>query len=75
LANGFNSLEEFGDDELKHWLVTFVNKNEDHSSIVDQVQLECKEVEEKIFTLQVKHEITIRPIKGYIDDWIKKAME
>jgi hypothetical protein len=75
LANDFDSLKEFGDEELKQWLVTFVNNNEDHFSVIDQVQLECKEVEEDIFTLRVKQEITIGPIKGYIDDWVKKAME
>jgi hypothetical protein len=37
--------------------------------------LECKEAEDHIFSLRVKKEINIGPIKGYIDDWIKKAME
>jgi hypothetical protein len=37
--------------------------------------VECKEVEEDIFTLRVKQEITIPPIKDYIDDWLKNALE
>jgi hypothetical protein len=75
LGNEFDSLSQFDDEELKQWLVTFVNNNEDHLSVIDQVQLECKEVEEHIFALRVKQEITIRPMKIFIDNWIKNAME
>jgi hypothetical protein len=67
LANDFDILIEFPEEELKQWLVTFVNDNEDHLSTIHQLQVECKEVEDDIFTLQVKQEITISPIKDYID--------
>jgi hypothetical protein len=49
LANEFNNLEEFFDEELKQWLITFVNDNKYHFSTIDQVQVQCKEVEENIF--------------------------
>jgi hypothetical protein len=75
LANDFNNLVEFPKEELKQWLVTFVNDNEEHLSAIEQLQVECKEVEEEIFMLQVKQEITIPPIKNYIDDLVKNTLE
>jgi hypothetical protein len=66
LANDFDDLMEFPEEELKQWLVTFLN-DEDHLSTIDQILVECKEVEKDIFALQVKQEITIPPIKDYID--------
>jgi hypothetical protein len=63
LASDFDNLVEFPEEELKQWLVTFVNDNEEHLSAIEQLQLECKEMEDHIFVLQVKQEITIPPIK------------
>jgi hypothetical protein len=74
-ANEFDNLIEFPEDEIKHWLVTFVNDNEDHLSSVDQLHSEFKEIEEDIFSLRVKQDITIPPMKEYIDEWLKKLLQ
>jgi hypothetical protein len=52
-ANEFDNLVEFPKEELKHWLVTFVNENEDHLSTIDQLHVEFKEIEEDIFHLEL----------------------
>jgi hypothetical protein len=41
-ADEFDSLIEFPEEELKHWLVTFVNENEDHLLALDQIHVEYK---------------------------------
>jgi hypothetical protein len=75
LSNDFDILSQFDDEVLKQWLVTIVNKNGDCFSAIDQVQLECKEVEEQFFSPQVKQEIVIALMKIFIDSWIKNVME
>jgi hypothetical protein len=74
-ADEFDSLVEFPEEELKCWLVTFVNENEDHLSTIDQLHVEFKEIEEDIFMLRVKKEITIPLIKEYINEWLKKLLQ
>jgi hypothetical protein len=73
-TDGFVSLIEFLEDELKHWLVTFVNENEDHLSSIDQIHVEFKETKEDIFVLRFKQEITIPTIQEYINEWLKKSL-
>jgi hypothetical protein len=68
LASDFDNLVEFPKEELKQWLFTFSNDNEEHLSAIKQLSLEHKEIEVKIFSLQVKQEITIPPIKKYIEN-------
>jgi hypothetical protein len=53
LASDFDNLVEFPEEELKQWLVTFVNDNEDHLSSIEQLQLEHKEMEDKIFPFKL----------------------
>jgi hypothetical protein len=74
LASDFDNLVEFPEEELKQWLVTIIIDNEDHSSAIEQLQLEHKEMEDDIFALQVKQEITIPPIKNNIDNWVKNTL-
>jgi hypothetical protein len=73
LASDFDNLMDFPEEELKKWLVTFVNDND--LSSIDELQIEHKEVEDDIFSLQVKQQITIPPIKNDIDKWIKNALQ
>ena len=74
-ANKFDSLVDFTEDKIKHWLVTFVNKNDDHLSSVDQLHSEFKEIEEEILSLSVKKYITIPPMNEYIYEWLKKSLQ
>jgi hypothetical protein len=70
LVVDFDNLVEFPEGELKQCLVTFVNDNENHLLAIEQLQLEHKEINEHIFALQFKQEITIPPIKNHIDNWV-----
>ena len=75
LANDFDILREFPKEELKQWLITFVNGNEYHLSTIEQLQLQHKEMEDNIFSLQVTQQITIPPIENDIDNWIKNTLQ
>jgi len=67
-ANKFNNLVELPEDEIKHWLATFVNENEEHLSSVNKIHVEFKEIEDEIFSLMFKQDIIIPPMKEYIDE-------
>jgi hypothetical protein len=70
----FDDLTEFSEDEIKWWLVTFVNNNEDHLASIEQLHSEFKEIEEEIFSLRVKQDIIVPPMKEYIEEWLKKSL-
>jgi len=74
-ANEFNDLTEFPRDEINHWIVTFVNDNEYHLSSVDHLRSLFKEIEEDIFSLRVKQDIIVPPMKEYNNEWIKKSLQ
>jgi hypothetical protein len=40
LASDFDNLMEFLEEEIKQWIVTFFNENEDHLSTIQQHQVE-----------------------------------
>jgi hypothetical protein len=70
----FDDLIEFLKDEIKRWIVTLVNNNEDRIASVEQLHSRFKEIGEEIFSLKVKQDITISPIKQYIEECLKKSL-
>jgi len=73
-AGEFDNLTDFPEEEIKQWLVTFVNDNKDHLESIEQLWSELKEMEEEIFSLQVNKDITVPPMKEYIEEWLKKLL-
>jgi hypothetical protein len=73
-ASEFDNLIDFLEEEIKRWLVTFVNDNEDHLASVEKFHFEFKEMGEEIFSLLVKKDITVPPMKEYIEEWLKISL-
>jgi hypothetical protein len=36
--------------------------------------LECKAIEDELFSLWVKQDITVSPLKDYIENWLKDVL-
>ena len=70
----FDNLIDFPKEEIKWWLVTFVNDNEDHLASVENFHFQFKEMGEEIFSLLVKKDITVPPMKEYIEEWLKISL-
>jgi len=70
-ANEFDNLTEFSKEEAKRWLFQYVNKNEDHVDTIHQLGFELKYIENELFDIRIKHEITVSPMWEYIDQWLK----
>jgi len=62
------------EEEIKLWLVTFVNSNEDHLETIEKIHSKFKEIEKEIFMLRVKQDIPIMPMKDYIDECLNKSL-
>jgi hypothetical protein len=73
-ANEFDQLTDFSKDEIKWWLVTFVDNNEDHLASIEKLHSEFEEIEEEIFMLRIKQDIIVATMKDYIDGWLKKSL-
>jgi hypothetical protein len=70
----FDNLTNFPEEEIKQWLVSFINDNEDHMTSIQESCSECKTIEDELFSLRVKQNITISPLKDYIENWIKDVL-
>jgi hypothetical protein len=52
-----------------------VNNNEDQSSIVHQQRDTLKRIEDDLFRIKVKQEITMAPLCEYIQEWLSGALK
>jgi len=74
LANDFDNLTIFLEEEIKWWLVRFVNDNEYYMTSVQESRSEWKSIEDDFFSLQVKEDITISLLKDCIENYLKDAL-
>jgi hypothetical protein len=55
-------------------LVNFVNDNEDHLETIQELHSKCKAIEDEIFSCDVNKDITVPPLKEYIENWLKNSL-
>jgi hypothetical protein len=51
-----------------------MNKNEDIEDTLHQLSLDLKELENELFETNTKQEITISPMREYIEQWLRKSL-
>jgi hypothetical protein len=73
-ASEFSDSIGFSKEEVERWLVWYVNKNEDIEDTLHQLSLDLRELENELFETKTKHEITVDPMREYIEQWLKKAL-
>jgi hypothetical protein len=69
-ANEFSDSIEFFEDEIESWLFWYVNKKKDIEDTIHQLILDLKELENKLFETNTKHEIMFAPMREYIEQWL-----
>jgi len=57
--------------EIESWLVNYVNKNEDIEDTLHQLLVDFRDYESTLFDIKVGEEITISPMKYYIENRLK----
>jgi hypothetical protein len=65
----------FPEEELRRWLVSFMNDNEDQLSIVHQQWDTLKSIEDELFRIKVKQDITVVLLCEYIQEWLNGVLK
>jgi uncharacterized protein YecA (UPF0149 family) len=73
-ANEFTETIEFSEDEVEKWLVQYININDEVDDTLHQSELDLREFESQLFEIKTKHEITMAPLREYIEEWLKKEL-
>jgi len=50
-------------------------KNQDIEEELHGISIDLRELEGKLFNIKIWHEINVAPMKNYIEEWLKKAIE
>jgi hypothetical protein len=74
LAEKFDSIVEFTYDDIDSWLVEYTNKNEDIENTLQNLSIDYREIEDKLFNIKVKQEVIVAPLRDYIEEWLKKSI-
>jgi hypothetical protein len=72
-ANEFTKTIEFF-DEVERWLVWYTNKNDEVDNTLHQSELYLREFKIHLIEIKTKHEITVAPLREYIEEWLNKEL-
>jgi hypothetical protein len=50
-------------------------KNQDIEGEIHGISLDLRDLEGELFNIKIMHEINVAPMKNYIEDWFKKAID
>ena len=70
----FDSLTDFSEESIKAWTIDYVNWNNNIPIIFNEAWEEIIEIENEIFEMNIKHEITIPPLQDFITEWLEKLL-
>jgi len=70
----FNNLIEYSELEVESCLDSYVNKNEDIEATLHQLSMDFRDLESSLFDIKVRKEITVAPMRDYIENWLNKSL-
>jgi hypothetical protein len=73
-AEKFNNMVEYTKHDIESWLVEYVNRNEDIEITLQQLSIDYREIESTLFDIKVKQEVTISPLRDYIEKWLESTL-
>jgi hypothetical protein len=65
---------EFTHDDIDSWLVEYTNKNEDIGNALQNLSIDLREIEKELFNVKVKQEVTITPLRDFIQEWLNNSI-
>ena len=65
---------EYNEDAIENWLVDYSMKNQD-IEVLHGILLDLRDLEGELFNIKIRHEINVAPMKSYIEEWFKKAID
>jgi hypothetical protein len=73
-AKNFNSVIEYGEEEIDNWLIDYSIKNQDIEDSIHAISHDLRNLGE-LFNIKIRHEINVAPMKNYTEDWFKRAID
>jgi len=70
----FNDIIVYGKEEIDNCLVDYSMKNKDIEEKIHDISHDLRDFEGELFSIKIRHEINVAPMKNYIEDWFKNAM-
>jgi hypothetical protein len=71
----FNSVIEYNEEEIDNWLIDYSIKNQDIKESIHGIYHDLTNLEGELFYIKIRHEINVVPMKNYIEDWFKRAID
>jgi hypothetical protein len=71
----FYGIVEYNEEEIGNWLVDYSVKNQDIEDEIHGISRDLRDLEGKLFNIKIMHLINVAPMKNYIEDCFKKAIE
>jgi hypothetical protein len=70
----FYGILEYSKDDVENWLVNYSIKNQDIEEALQDISIDLRDLEGEIFNIKIHHEINVVPMRSYIEEWLKKAI-
>ena len=70
----FYGILEYGEDDVKNWLVGYLIKNQDIQEALHNLSIDLRDLENKFFNIKNRHEFNVVPMRSYIEEWFKKVV-
>jgi hypothetical protein len=71
----FYGILEYNEDDINNWLVDYSVKKQDIEESLHGISLDLRDLEGELFNIKIRHEINVEPMKIYIEQWFKKAID
>jgi hypothetical protein len=71
----FYGILEYGEDDVKKWLVDYSIKNQDIEEALCNLSIDLSDLESEFFNIKIQHEINVVSMKSYIEEWFKKVSD
>jgi hypothetical protein len=50
-------------------------KNKDIEEYLQNISIDPRDFEAKLFNIKIRHEINVAPMRSYIEEWFKKVVD
>jgi hypothetical protein len=71
----FYSILQFDQAHVDDWLVKYVVQNEEIHQALSNLSIEFRELESDIFNIKIQNEISVAPMRSYIEEWLERQLK
>jgi hypothetical protein len=70
----FYGILEYSEYDMENWLVDYSMKNQDIEEALQNISIDLRDLEGKLFNIKIWHEMNVAPMRSYIEEWFKRAV-